>query len=169
MNFPFPNINKKCLVCGTICKARWKGYYVRQIIHELYIGPIAIHVGHCFKNKKDFSYVPNFIIPGRKLSRPSFTLYLKTYCQTRNVKNCIDDLNFNQRDSEDLHIPLSTAYNWIYQSIRTLRINASDFAIVAPLKLSVFVYYKIFPSVVDNLFLVQRLWHPFHHIIIHPP
>ena len=169
MNFPFPNIKEKCLVCGTSCGARWKGYYVRQIVHDLYIGPVAIHVGHCFRNKQDFSYVPDFIIPGRKLSRPSFLYFLKTYYRTKKIKTSIDSLLINLGDDKDFHIPISTAYDWVYQSVRSLRINAAQFAIAVPIKNAVFSFLIISPSVVESLFLIQSRWHPFHQIIIQPP
>ena len=169
MPFPFPDIKSKCLVCFTACGARWKGYYIRRMIHCDHVGPVAIHVGHCRKMKQDFSYFPDFLIPGRQLSRPTFKCYLKNFHQTRKVKASIDELVSSLPDMSEFTVALSTAYNWIYQSVRALRINASKFAIFPPTRLSAIVFYNLVASVVCDLFLIESLWHPAHHIIIQPP
>jgi hypothetical protein len=66
MSYPFPNVRQRCLVCSRSGCARWKGYYVRSVIcGELeFAGPIAIHVGHCKEEKRDFSYFPDFLFQG---------------------------------------------------------------------------------------------------------
>ncbi len=168
MLFPFPNLKTNCLVCSASCGARWKGYYVRQVIYYDYIGLVAIHVGHCYKTKSDFSYLPDFLIPGRRLSRPMFECYLKTFHRTRNVKTSIDELVMSVPEASDFTVALSTAYNWIYQAVRALRINANRFAILAPIKTSVSVFHNLGGSIVIELFLIESLWHPTYQII-QPP
>lgn len=66
MAYPFPNVGKQCLLCGKASCARWKGYFVRNLIcgEMEYVGRIAIHVGHCKEEKRDFSYIPDFLFQG---------------------------------------------------------------------------------------------------------
>lgn len=81
MSFPFPNVRIKCLLCGKSQCARWKGYRVRAMIcSDLgYAGAIAIHVGHCRTERRDFSYVPDFLFQGADFrALLAFSIFLDT-------------------------------------------------------------------------------------------
>lgn len=171
MAYPFPNVRLKCLLCERSNCARWKGYYVRQWVCSVTgnSGSIAIHVGHCKSNKCDYSYFPDFLIPGRRMSRASLFEYIKTFQNTGSVKKCIDEL-IGGIDLPDFTMALSSAYDLIYASVRALRLNHENLAILPPFLTSVTVFRNLPRVVTQNLFqLVTGPWHGVHDIIFHPP
>jgi hypothetical protein len=64
---------------------------------------------------------------------------------------------------------MSTAYDWIYQSLRALRLNAARFAISVAAITSVAVLITASPSALDDLFYPEVSWHPAHHMLVYPP
>jgi hypothetical protein len=103
------------------------------------------------------------------LSRPTFKRYLKTYHHTHRVKASIDELVTSVPEASEFTVALSTAYDWIYQGVRALRINANKLSILPPISLSVFIFYNLAASIICDLFSMESLWHPAHQIIIQPP
>lgn len=170
MSFPFPNVGAKCLLCEASGCARWKGYEVRGLICAEYghAGSVAIHVGHCRTRKKDFLYFPDFLIAGRRLSRPTIKNFVETFAATGDIKRSIDDL-VERIDSDDFAIALSSAYEWIYASLRALRLNAGRLAIAISEMTSVTVMRSVSKSAVRDLFEPRYAWHSDHDMIFHPP
>ena len=170
MSFPFPNVSQRCLLCGEAGCARWKGYFVRQVLcgDVGYAGPVAIHVGHCRQSKRDFSYVPDFLIPGRRLSRLSLKRFTENFAQTLSLKSSIDDL-VGRVPLEDFTVALSTAYEWIYQTVRALRLNASALAIGVDQFTSVGAFVATQPGARRDVFFAKFGWHPAHYILCYPP
>jgi hypothetical protein len=171
MQFPFPNVVACCLLCDRAGCARWKGYFVRQWICSVLGlgGAIAIHVGHCRTQGCDFSYFPDFLIPGKRLSRQSWQTFVEEFQRTKVIKNSIDNLVCGV-EIPDFTLPLSTAYNFLYAAIRPLRMHHSDLSIIAPTTSSVGVYYGLPKLVIKNLFgRCDFGWHALHHITLQPP
>lgn len=170
MPFPFPNVGAKCLLCDAPGCARWKGYEVRGLICAEYghAGPVAIHVGHCRTRKKDFLYFPDFLIAGRRLSRPTLKSFAETFAATGEIKMCIDDL-IEHIEGDDFAIALSSAYEWIYATIRALRLNAGRLAIQVSEVTSVAVMRSVSSSALSDLFESRYAWHPYHDMVLHPP
>ena len=170
VDYRFPSLSQCCLLCGKANCARWKGYFVRQYQCSVIgsSGLIAIHAGHCATEKRDFSYFPDFLIPGRRLSRRSFKLFIEVFQNTHQIRDCIDQLLSGFE--ADLDLALSSAYNFLYAAIRGLRINHERLMILAPVQSSVFVYYDLPKVVVKNLFTWSDcIWTGFQGIILHPP
>lgn len=170
MPYPFPNVGERCLLCEASRCARWKGYAVRRLIcaENGHAGPVAIHVGHCRTHKKDFLYLPDFLIAGRRLSRPTFRIFTETFNTTGDIKASIDAL-IERLDVDDFAIALSSAYEWIYASIRALRLNAGALAITISEETSVAVMRSVSSSGLRDLFKPHYAWHPGHDMIFHPP
>jgi hypothetical protein len=170
MAFPFPNVSKHCPLCGEVKCARWKGYFVRNwMCGELgCAGAIAIHVGHCVRGKKDFSCIPDFLVPRHKLSRLSLKKFVQVFIQTGNIKTSIDDL-VSKIPLDDFTVALSSAYEWVYQTVRALRLNASRLAVTVGSATSVFALRVAAPSAITDLFRAELSWHPSHHMLLYPP
>lgn len=170
MPFAFPKVGLKCLLCEAPGCARWKGYAVRGLICAEYghAGPVAIHVGHCRTQKRDFLYLPDFLIAGRRLSRPTLKNFAETFAATGDIKICIDDL-IERIERDDFAIALSSAYEWIYASLRALRLNAGRLAIAISEVTSVAVVRSVSRSALRDLFESSHAWHPGHDMIFHPP
>lgn len=171
MQYAFPNVQRKCLLCGEAGCARWKGYFVRRVLcgQSGYVGLVAIHVGHCRSLERDFSYFPDFLLPGRRVSRFTLARFAAQYKQNGNIKSCIDDV-IDQLGAEDFTLALSSAYEWLYASVRALRLNAGFLAIAVGVVTSVLVLKSVLLSALEDLFLHSRLsWHPSQHMIFYPP
>ncbi len=171
MPFAFPNVGTACLLCGLAGCARWKGYYTRQWICGVlgFGGTIAIHVGRCRTQGRDFSYFPDFLIPGKRLARQSWQMFVEAFCRTKVIRESIDGLVAGI-EMPDFTLALSSAYNFLYAAIRPLRMHHAELAILAPSASSVGVYYSLPKLVIENLFARSDFaWHAFHHITLQPP
>ena len=171
MRFPFPIVGARCPLCGRAGCARWKGYFTRNWLCGVLGlgGMIAIHVGHCRTERRDFSYFPDFLIPGKRLSRQSWQLFVEGFQKTKVIRDSIDDLIAGV-EIPDFTLALSSAYNFLYAAIRPLRMHHAQLSILAPRASSVSVYYVLPKLVVKNLFGRSEFsWHAFHHITLIPP
>lgn len=170
MSYPFPNVRQCCPLCGNAGCARWKGYFVRSVIcGDLeYAGPVAIHVGHCKELGTDFSYFPDFLIAGRKLSRRTFKRFAQDFVQAGSIRASIDGL-IAKVPLDDFTVALSSAYEWLYQAVRALRLNAGALAIRVEEGTSIGVVMAVRPGALDHLFLAKFIWHPAHHMLCYPP
>jgi hypothetical protein len=171
MRYAFPNVGLLCPLCGGAQCARWKGYYTRQWLCG-YFGSgrlLVIHVGHCENRGCDFSYFPDFLIPGKRLSRRSWHDFIERFQICRVVRSCVDQLVGSVK-VDDFTIAQSSAYNLLYAAIRPLRMNHELLFIRPPMKSSVFAFYELPKLVVKNLFWRRECrWHAFHKQIFHPP
>jgi hypothetical protein len=102
------------------------------------------------------------------LSRPSLKRFAQVFNQASNIKASIDDL-VAKIPLEDFTIPLSSAYEWIYQTVRALRLNAGNLAIKIGTATSVFILRTASPSAINDLFRPELSWHPSHHTLLYPP
>ena len=171
MNYPFPNVRECCLLCRERGCARWKGYSVRKWVCGYHgcCGQIVIHLGHCKVRGLDFSYFPDILIPGKRLSRRSWQDFVERFQTHRSIKHCVDEL-VGSLKIDDFTIATSSAYNILYAAIRPLRINHEILFIRPPMKSSVFEFYDLPKLVIKNLFSFRQcLWHAFHSLIFNPP
>lgn len=171
MPYPFPSTRQKCLLCHWGCGGRWKGYFVRRCLCGVtgFDGLIAIHVGHCKTQHCDFSYFPDFLIPGRRLSRPSWDKFVDDFQRTRTIAESIDEL-VEGIETSDFTMALSSAYNVLYGGVRALRINHEALGILAPMDMSVYVFYDLPKLAARNLFSFSDFpWHARQNIVLHPP
>ena len=171
MPYPFPSLWQRCLLCGHCGCARWKGYFVRWFICGVidFDGLIAIHVGHCRRLGCGFCYFPDFLIPGRRLSRLSHEKFIADFQRTKTIQESIDEL-VGGFVLSDFTMALSSAYNILYSTIRAVRISHERLMILAPEAMSVLVFYDLPRLVMKNLFSwIDCPWHSFHHMVFHPP
>jgi hypothetical protein len=160
MAFPFPSVRLKCLLCGLSGRCRWKGYFTRQVLHA----------GHCQTRGCDFCYFPDFLIPGRRLSRASWKKFIEVFQETKIIRDSIDGLLVGLDCVVDFTMALSSAYNFLYAAVRALRINHVRLSILAPEKSSVFVFYNLKKHAIKNIFTgTDYVWHSFHYMSLHPP
>lgn len=115
-----------------------------------------------------FFLCSRFFIPGRRLSRPSFKRFISQIANGQSVRSAIDDL-VERVCAEDFTVALSTAYEWIYQSVRALRLNAGRLAIRVGGDTGVGTLRSASKSAVGDLFSPKIMWHPAHHMLVYPP
>jgi len=124
MDFPFPDIKKKCPVCKGPGCAIWKGYYKRNFFcMSLDISEkLAIHVGRCPTKKKDFSYLPDFLIPYQILSRSTLILFIGFWLKFTHLSKATEALT--QDSLEPSYFPsLSTTWGWLKLALTFCRMN----------------------------------------------
>jgi hypothetical protein len=144
MYYPFPKVGESCLLCQKKGCARWKGYYLRKLRCAVveFDGKVAIHVGHCKTQKRDFSYCPSFIIPYRQISRMSLQEFISQWHPLDKVKKGInwfmEGLESGSKIvSEGFELATSTAYNWIYQLVILLRMHSNTLEVLPPESVSI--------------------------------
>ena len=159
------------MLCRGVGCARWKGYYVRRWLCGFFASSqwIVIHVGTCKRLKRDFSYFPDFLIPGKRLSRSSWQDFIETFQAFRTLKLCVDEL-VGLIKIDDFTLATSSAYNLLYAAIRPLRMNHDVLFIRPPIRSSVYEFYDLPKLVIKNLFGFRHCrWHAYHSLIFHPP
>ena len=132
MQYPFPNVALKCLLCGEAGCSRWKGYYDRRVICVLmsYAGPIAIHLAQCRNRGVDYTYWPDVLIPFHQPSIPTLKVFFDKWKSDDSIRLAIDEI-VGQIDQE-IFIPISVAYVWLVQILKALILNHSRLSIRAP-------------------------------------
>lgn len=176
MLYPFPDVGKSCLLCGLSKCARWKGYYLRKLKCSVveFDGKIAIHVGHCKTQKRDFSYCPSFIIPYRQISRMSLFEFIAQWHPLEKIKRGIhwfmDGLESGHgSDSDTWELATSTAYNWIYGLVILLRMHSNVFDIIPPESVSVRAVRTLPPRILKLCSDPKLNWTPAMNHIRAPP
>ena len=171
MNYPFPCARTQCPLCGDEGRCRWKGYFVRKFFckHLDYVGPIAIHVGHCASNGCDFSYFPSFLLPGRSPSRSTLDSFAEASRSSGNTSQSIGVLSEGLSDV-DFCVSSSTAYSWIYSICLSLCINQDLLALPSPVPKSVYAIYELPSRALAELFTgVSCRWNVHQNIVFYPP
>ena len=112
MSFNFPEIRLDCPVChGSSC-ARWKGYYIRimQDATLAVLGPIVIRYGRCMRLKTEFSFLPDFLLPRRRLTIPTLSA-MSDFLNVRSatLQQAVDVMISPW--AEILYLPISTAHS----------------------------------------------------------
>lgn len=122
MLFKFPDIHAECPICHDAACAHWKGYYTRSMQDpELCrIGPVVIRYGRCRRFKIEFSFLPDFLVPRRRLSLPTIAALKEAMRSQTSTQAAIDAVVSPW--SEAHYIPVSTAHSalrhleWIVKS-----------------------------------------------------
>ena len=176
MNFLFPNVKEKCPCCGLARCSRWKGYYLRRVRCAVveFDGEVAIHVGHCQTQKRDFSYSPSFIIPYRQISRISLREFISQWHPLGKVQTGIDWLLEGieagaEKISETLEVATSTAYGWIYGLLTLLRIHSNTLKTLPPESTSIREVRRLPPEILERCFDPLLNWTPGIDHIRAPP
>lgn len=169
MNYPFPNVRERCLLCNTQGCSRWKGYYVRQVICIWmgYAGPVAIHLAQCRSNGVDYTYWPGILVPYVYPSIPTLKLFYLTWIRENSIRAAIDEVV--GRIEQDLAICFSTAYRWLSYVVRALILNDRSLHIQAPESVTATELRNYDVSEITPLFEGERLWSPAQHISLVPP
>ena len=120
MVFDFPDIRKNCPACTGVGCARWKGYYTRgmQDAGLSYFGAVVIRTGECRRFGIQFSMLPDFLLPYRKLTRPSVAALKEARRRTPKLQDAIDTLF--PPWCERLYLPCSTAQDSLRAAKRLL-------------------------------------------------
>ena len=122
MDYEFPNIHQQCPICSAGHCARWKGYYAR-CLQDSSLGlfqKIAIRYGRCQWFKIEFSFLPDFLLPRRRVSIPTLdALISATKNDKTKLQTAIDDVISSWR--EDLYLPCSTVSHSINSFITLLK------------------------------------------------
>jgi hypothetical protein len=124
--FEYPDIHQRCPVCqGPFC-AQWKGYYTRLLndIGSRFLGYIAIRYGRCRREREIFSYLPDFLLPYRRLSKMSLVALIEGWKKHGRMRAAIDEVCNGVPEQFD--IALSTAYSYFEYGARVLRLNGLD-------------------------------------------
>ncbi len=109
----WPDIRAVCPICSQTGCAVFRGYYSRFLFcSELeFVGRLAIRTGYCKCKKIRFSLCPDFIFPGRRISR--FSLHRLREAKSKQTSLCsaIDDLISDL--GEEFYLPISTAHSYL--------------------------------------------------------
>jgi hypothetical protein len=171
MNYPFPFVRLECPLCGAADCARWKGYFVREFFCRFldYVGPIAIHVGHCDSKGCDFSYFPSFLLPGRSPSRSTLESFAEASKASHNTSQSIGILSEGLSDT-DFSVSSSTAYSWIYSICLSLFLNQVVLGLPSPASKSVYAVYELPSQSLIGLFKrAECRWNVHQNIVFYPP
>lgn len=171
MPFGFPKVSEVCPLCSASRCARWKGYFVREFFCRFldYVGPIAIHVGHCHSTHCDFSYFPSFLLPGRSPSRATLETFANAAKLSGNTSQSIGVLSEGLSDT-DFSVSSSTAYSWMYAICLCLCINQLELGLPGPVIKSVYSTYELSSKVLASFF--DRFccrWNVHQSIVFYPP
>lgn len=110
-----PKIKSECPLCHRSGCAKWKGYYKRQA-HIAEVGfkaLLTIRHGYCPYTKNSFSFLPDFLIPFKRLAKTS-------------LRSLIDQVHDGQSVismAEEFGQSLSTTYNYLECFSKLLRMN----------------------------------------------
>ena len=112
MDFEFPQIQKQCPLCGREGCARWKGYSKRSVLDVglSFAGPLVIRYGRCRCLKTEFSFLPDFLIPRRRLAISTLAM-VRTALNTSSritIQAAIDSVL--PPEEESIRIPVSTMH-----------------------------------------------------------
>jgi hypothetical protein len=170
MQYPFPSVVLKCLLCGEAGCSRWKGYYSRQVICILmgYAGPIAIHLAQCRTRGVDYTYWPDVLIPYHRPSIPTLKVFFDRWKSNNSIRLTIDEV-VGQIDQE-IFISISVAYGWLVQILKAMILNHSILSIRSPSSLAVSELRNYSTDEIHPLFDSQHNWREAgRQINIHPP
>lgn len=171
MNYPFPIVKLMCPLCGSVDCARWKGYFVRDFFCTFldYVGPIAIHVGHCRSKGSDFSYFPSFLLPGRSPSRLTLGRFAESAKASRNTSESIGVLSEGISEP-NFSVSSSTAYSWISSICLSLCINELVLGLSSHTTKSVYSIYGLPLKILTELFTKRGCrWNVHQSIVFYPP
>ena len=176
MLYPFPDVKEKCLLCGMAGCARWKGYYLRRLRCAVieFDGKIAIHVGCCRTQKRDFSYSPSFVIPYRQISRLSLREFISQWHPLERIQNGIDWFlegieSGSEVVSEAIGLATSTAYSWIYGLLTLLRLHSNILKVTPPESTSIRAVRVLPTEILELCFDPLLNWTPGIDHIRAPP
>lgn len=122
MEYVFPNIHEQCPLCSASGCARWKGYYTRCMQDSTLslLQKIVIRYGRCQRYRIEFSFLPDFLMPRRRLSIPTVSALSRAAKGTQTkLQSAIDTVISPWR--EDLYLPCSTVYNSLNAFITLLK------------------------------------------------
>jgi len=148
-----------------------------------YEGPIAIHVGHCKTQGRDFSLLPSFLLPRTQVSRLGLESFLELWKRHHCVQaarvefaagvgagagsDAADDGSLPE--APGYRLPRSTAYQWLYGLIVRLRLHSRRLAIAPPELFSVFECRRLpLPTLLACLD-VSLPWRVAFRLVLIPP
>jgi hypothetical protein len=170
MKYPFPNVRKRCLLCGTRGCSRWKGYYVRNAVCTLmgYAGPIAIHLGQCTRLGVDYTYWPSQLIPYLQPSLDTLKTFYNAWSVSGYSVSAATDEVVGRIQQEYLIAP-SVAYLWLKRILQALLLNHKSLKVRAPESIQVDALRRYSCADVGPLFREFHPWRGAQRIIFAPP
>lgn len=170
MDYPFPRVSGRCLLCGTAGCSRWKGYYVRQFActRLKHFGAIAIHLAQCRTRGVDYTYWPDFLVPFLQPSIQTLQVLYETWVSSGHlIGEAIDEVVGKFRD--DYFLPVSVAYSWLTRISQGLILHWNDLKIRAPQSIGLQSLHGYRASDVRPIFEAERLWRSSQPTIYSPP
>jgi hypothetical protein len=109
MAYAFPAIHLECPICKRGGCARWKGYYTRgmQDAALATITPVIVRYGRCTWLKCEFSFLPDFLLPRRRITLPTIAAINEILSsETTTIQSAIDRVVSVNVDAH--YLPMST-------------------------------------------------------------
>lgn len=105
----WPGIHLACPVCSRAGCAVYRGYYSRFLFcTELeFTGRIVHRTGFCKSTKTRFSFIPDFVLPRRRISRFTHNRLREAAVTAPTILATIDELTSDL--GEEFFLPISTA------------------------------------------------------------
>jgi hypothetical protein len=111
----WPKIHLQCPVCFRAGCAIYRGYYSRFLFcTELEVtGRIVHRTGFCKSTKTRFSFIPDFVLPRRRISRFTHDRLREARVATAStILAAIDELTSDL--GEEFFLPISTAHIYLH-------------------------------------------------------
>jgi hypothetical protein len=169
MNYPFPNVRRRCLLCGARGCSRWKGYYVRFVVCTLmrYAGAVAIHLAQCTRQGVDYTYWPSHLIAYLRPSRPTLEVFYNAWSAAGDLRAAVDEVI--GLIPEEYFIGPSVAYLWLKRILQALLINHEALKVRAPESVQIEALRRYAPALVRPLFERVHSWRGGSRIVFAPP
>lgn len=170
MNFPFPDIKSSCPICSSPGCAIAKGYYQRRVfcpdteLNEM----IAIHVGRCSTRGKDFSFLPEFLVPYRWISRRSLSSFFSIWLDLGGVEASAKKLT-ERLTSDEWYVTTATAWSWLKLILVFCRLNWENLCVPDGVSFEKVSSLRIFSSASDVPLLHREALWPRAFIIVKKP
>jgi len=145
-----------------------------------YEGPIAVHVGHCKTEGRDFSLLPSFLLPRQQVSRQGLAEFVEAWKKNHCVRDAREDFadavaatdedggTLSEEESRYV-LPRSTAYQWLYALIVRLRLHAGCLQIEPPQHFSVYELMQLPLHTLTACFEISLPWCVGSSLFLIPP
>ena len=169
----FPEIKEKCPICGEADCARWKGYYLRNLncFFLVYFGKVAIHCGECRDTGKNFSFLPDFMLPYRRISRLALMFLFNKLLEFGKLGKALDETTWGLE--EVFLLSISTAYSYIECILSMARIHRRELGMDGFVTGSLSEYREFMrmnTEVIENFFFGKKFhWNTAFQSNLSPP
>jgi hypothetical protein len=115
----WPDLERKCPLCGEPGCAIYRGYYTRFLFcpEMEFTGKVVIRMAYCKRTKRRFALLPDFVVRARRVSRISLKRLQECFLESGGRLQAAIDA-WTEGLGEEFYVPLSSAR--LYLSLHPL-------------------------------------------------